>query len=89
MLLLQLEVWGSPELFPMHADITKSAESGGGKALLDFFPLLLQGFGIYPVLTEDPGVSDDSTPSAGAAESWTAKEGAVKSERKKFKHIHI
>lgn len=53
----------------MHADITKTAESGGGKALLDFFPLLLQGFGIYPVLTEDPGVSDDSTPSAGAAES--------------------
>lgn len=54
----------------MHADITKSAESGGGvKLFLNFSLLLIQVFGIYPALTEDIGVSDDSTTSTAAAES--------------------
>lgn len=38
-------------------------------ALLDIFPLLLQGLGIYPAPTEGTGFSDDSTASAGAGES--------------------
>lgn len=87
-LLLQLEAWGSPELFLMHTDITKSAETGGGSFPWIFFPLLVQGFGIYPVLTEGIGVSDDSTTSAAAVESWTATEGAIKSERKKNPHLN-
>lgn len=52
----------------MHTDNTMSAERRG-KAFLDFFPPLLQGFGIYPVTMEGTGVSDDSTTSAAAVEN--------------------
>lgn len=57
-----------------------------------FFPLLLQGLGIYRAPMEGTGVSDDSTIPAAAGESWAAAEGATQRERKKkspFKYIYL
>lgn len=66
-----------------NADWQQSNNTKEKQALLDFFPpLLLQGFGIYPVPTEGTGAPDDSATSPSSGESWAVSKGAALRERK-------